>query len=90
MTFREIEQVVLESWLVLFVVDNFRLHRFLHKEHNEKLIFWCVSVTDMNSSKKAIVFEVFLQLLTMRRYNLRDAITLGTHLDSLFPNMECA
>ena len=60
MTFREIEQFVLESWLVLFVVDNFRLHRFLStKKHNEKVDFLCVSVTDMNSSKKAIDFQVF-------------------------------
>ena len=40
MTFREIEQFVLESWLVLFVVDNFRLHRFLQKKHHEKYDFF--------------------------------------------------
>ena len=43
MTFREIEQFVLESWLVLFVVDNFRLHRFLHKKTQRKSWFFCVS-----------------------------------------------
>ena len=42
MTFREIEQFVLESWLVLFVVDNFRLHRFLHKKTQRKSWFFCV------------------------------------------------
>jgi len=40
MTFREIEQVVLESWLVLFVVDNFRLRRVLHKKHDKKVDFF--------------------------------------------------
>ena len=39
MTLREIEQFVLESSLVLFVVDHFRLHRFFHKKHNEKVDF---------------------------------------------------
>ena len=59
MTFREMEQFVLERSLVLFVVDNFRLHRFLHKKHNEEVVFLFVSVTDMNSFKKAIDFQVF-------------------------------
>ena len=59
MTCSEIEQFVLESWLVLFVVDNFRIHRFLHKKHHEKLIFFCFSVTDMNSFRKAIDFQAF-------------------------------
>ena len=54
MTFREIEQFVLESWLVLFVVDNFRLHRFLHKKHNEKVDFFVFIFTDVNSSQKEI------------------------------------
>ena len=39
MTFREMEQFVLERSLVLFVVDNFRLHRFFHKKHHEKVDF---------------------------------------------------
>ena len=60
MTFREIEQFVLESWLVLVVVDNFRLHRFLHKKTPRRSWFFCVSVTDMNSFKKAIDFQVCL------------------------------
>ena len=61
MTFREIGQVVLDGRLVLFVVDNFRLHSFLHKKNTtKKLFFLCVSVTDMNSSNKAIDFQVFL------------------------------
>ena len=40
MTFREMEQFVLERSLVLFVVDNFRLHRFFHKKHHEKVDFF--------------------------------------------------
>ena len=43
MTFREIEQFVLDSWLVLFVVDNFRLHRFLHQKTPRKSWLFCVS-----------------------------------------------
>ena len=54
MTFREIEQFVLESWLVLFVVDNFRLHRYLHKKHHEKVDFLVFIFTDVNSSQKEI------------------------------------
>ena len=54
MTFREIEQFVLDGRLVLFVVDNARLHRFLHKKHDEKLIFLCLDFTDVNSSQKEI------------------------------------
>ena len=40
MTFREMEQFVLERSLVLFVGDNFRLHHFLHKKHHEKVDFF--------------------------------------------------
>ena len=54
MTFREIEQFVLESWFVLFVVDNFCLHRFLHKKHMKKLILLCLFFTVVNSSQKGI------------------------------------
>ena len=54
MTFREIEQFVLDGRLVLFVVDNFRLHRFLHKKHYEKVDFLCLIFTDVNSSQKEI------------------------------------
>ena len=39
-TFRQMEQFVLDRSLVLFVVDNFRLHRFLHKKHNGKVDFF--------------------------------------------------
>ena len=42
MTLREIEQFVLESSLVLFVVDHFRLHRFFHKKTPRKNWFFCV------------------------------------------------
>ena len=53
--FREIEQFVLESWLVLLVVDNFRLHHFFcTKNTTKKLIFLCVFFTDVNSSQKEI------------------------------------
>ena len=55
MTFREIEQFALESSLVLFVVDNFRLHRFFpQKNTTKKLIFLSLIFTDMNSSQKEI------------------------------------
>ena len=41
MTFREMEQFVLERSLVLFVVDNFRLHRFfLYKKTQRKSWFF--------------------------------------------------
>ena len=42
MTFREIEKFVLDGRLVLFVVDNFRLHRFWHKKPQRKSWFFCV------------------------------------------------
>ena len=42
-TFRQMEQFVLDRSLVLFVVDNFRLHRFLHKKTPRKSWFLCVS-----------------------------------------------
>ena len=44
MTFREMEQFVLERSLVLFVVDNFRLHRFFHKKTPRKSWFSYVSL----------------------------------------------
>ena len=43
MTFREMEQFVLERSLVLFVVDNFRLHRFLHKKIRRKVDFFVLN-----------------------------------------------
>ena len=41
-TFSEIDQFVLESWIVLFLVDNFRVHRFLLKKTSWKSWFFCV------------------------------------------------
>ena len=54
------EQFVLNSWLVHFVVDNFRFHRYLLKKHHEEVDFLCFFFTDVNSSQKAISFQVFL------------------------------
>ena len=61
MTFREMEQFVLKRSLVLFVVDNFRLHRFLHKKHYEKVEFLCFFFTDVNSSQKEIKVPFWCQ-----------------------------
>ena len=54
MTFREIEQFVLDGRLVLSVVDNVRLQRFLHKNTTKKLIFLCLIFTDVNASQEEI------------------------------------
>ena len=54
MAFREIEQLVLDGRLVLFVVDNFRLHRFLNKKTPRKIDFLSLIFTDVNSSQKEI------------------------------------
>ena len=40
MTFSGIHKFVLDGWLVLFLVDNFRVHRFLHKKTSRKSWFW--------------------------------------------------
>ena len=48
MTFREIEQFVFDGRLVLFVVDNCRLHRFSHK-NTPKIVFLCFHFTGKNS-----------------------------------------
>ena len=40
MTFSGIHQFVLDGWIVLFLVDNFRVHRFLHKKSSRKSWFW--------------------------------------------------
>ena len=61
MTFREIEQFVLESWLVLFVVDNFRPHRFLHKKTQRKSWFFCVSLLPIwIPLKRQSIFKFFV------------------------------
>ena len=59
MTFREIEQFVVGGRSVLFVVDNFRLHRFFALKKTTKNVFLCFLFTDMNSFKSAIDFQVF-------------------------------
>jgi len=58
MNFCEIEQFVLDGWLVLFVVVNFRVHCFFAKKntHNEKVVFLCMHATEWNSSQKEIHF----------------------------------
>ena len=61
MTFREMEQFVLDRSLVLFVVDNFRLHRFFsQKNTTKKLNFWCF-FTNVNSSQKEIKVPFWCQ-----------------------------
>ena len=60
MTFREIEQFVLDGRLVLFVVDNFRLHRFLHKKTPRKSWFFCVSLSPIwIPLKRQSIFKFF-------------------------------
>jgi hypothetical protein len=36
MTFSEIDEFVFEKVIVLFLFDNFRVHRFCTKKHHEK------------------------------------------------------
>ena len=61
MTCSEIEQFVLESWLVLFVVDNCRLHHFLHKKTLRKSWFFCVSLLpSWIPSKRQLIFKFFV------------------------------
>ena len=65
MTLREIEQFVLESWLVLFVVDNFRLHRFFHKKHDEKVDFFVCLCYLYEFLKKGNRFSSVLEFLAV-------------------------
>ena len=65
MTFREIEQFVLESWLVLFVVDNFRLHRFFTKNHQEKVDFFVCLCYRYEFLLKGNRFSSFLEFLAV-------------------------
>ena len=76
MTFREIEQFVLDGRLVLCVVDNFRLHLFLFKKGNivgpedptfggvENEVFWGVRAWD------------FVRMIFMAKGKLHFLVTL--------------
>ena len=61
-TFRQMEQFVLDRSLVLFVVDNFRLHRFFRQKNTtKKLNFWCFFLPMWIPSQKEIKVPFWCQ-----------------------------
>ena len=61
-TFSEIDQFVLESWIVLFLVDNFRVHRFLLKKTSWKSWFFCVfRIPNVIPLKRKSIFNFCLK-----------------------------
>ena len=59
-TFSEIDQFVFEKWSVLFLFDNFRVHRFLHKKTSRKIWFFCVfRIPNVISLKRKSLFKFF-------------------------------